>query len=169
MAESEREQSRRVALRDETKHVERLAWAWSALFRQEARWWRRLNLLLTVFAATLAAASASAGLAALTTQRVAGLIALAASIVSAIAAALGGSNRASVAQAAATANMTLSDSARAFHRTTAPFAPMDEVMTSFQELCQRRDQVVASSPGNHLPWTVYRYRKLMEMRESQDK
>lgn len=155
------DQQRRSAICEEAQYIERAAWGWSVIYRRESTWWRRINLSLTMTAAALAATSAATGLTAVAGRPVTALLALGAAIIAALAGTLGASARADTARAAAHSETYVRDAARKFHRTIAPFAPMNEVIEKFNELCESRDKIVANAPGTHLPWLTRRHARLM--------
>jgi hypothetical protein len=153
------DEERRRAVLGIGRIIERKAKAWTDLYRLESDRWRLVNTSLTILAAALAATSAGAGLARLTTPVVAGLAALAAAVVSTVNTALGASGQASRYESAAAAGFTLADDAEVFCATVAPYAPLEQVMERFERLCEQRRSVVQSAPMTVGRWARRQLRR----------
>ena len=140
---------------EEAERIEGWARTWDHTYRRLAQQWARVNSCLVIGAAVLAAGSATTGLAKLVGPLAAGLLALAAAVVSGIA----GSLRASAKStgyntAAAAANSGLADDARVFRMTVVEALPLAEVRTKFDALCARRDRAVNGAPVSRAPWSL---------------
>ncbi len=131
----------------------------------EAVWWRRVNSLVIAVAGILAAVSGGSTLAAATSGRVSGAIALAAAAMSALAVGLSGGSRASEYEMAANSDTALADAASVFVKTLAPYLAMSDVVRHFEILCAHRDRVVATSPPSYVPWARRQRRRLSAVQQ----
>jgi hypothetical protein len=132
--------------------MEDLAAQYNNVFGLEAVHWRLINTLLVLSSAILAAVAGASGLASLTSKMVAGLIALGSAALSGGAAALGASSRSTQCQTTAAADSALADDALKFIKTDAPYIDLPSVVAKWEDLCKRRDAIVANAPATKLPW-----------------
>lgn len=145
------EAKQRQAMENEAIRIEHWARTWDASYRRLAHNWGLFNTCLVVSAAILAAFAGATTLGKLLGTLAAGLIALAAAVVSGTAGALGASTRATQYNSAAGANSGLADAARIFQITVVADLPLVEVRERFDSLCKRRDAVVGSAPVSGKP------------------
>lgn len=146
------EQERIEAIIEEAKRMELWARAWDKAYRDDALRWSHINLWLVVGAGLLAALAATTGLTKYFTAVGAGVLALAAAALSAVATALRPAMIASEFNTAAAANSGLADTALVFRTTLADHVPIDEATSEFRKLCERRDGVVNNAPVSRAPW-----------------
>jgi hypothetical protein len=145
------EVEQRDDMAEEATRIEYWARTWDESYRRLAHSWALFNTFLVVSAAILAAFAGATTLSKLLGTTAAGLIALAAAVVSGTAGALGASTRATQYNSAAAANSGLADAARLFQIAVVADLPLAEVREQFDVLCKRRDTVVTSAPVSGKP------------------
>lgn len=142
-------------IRDELNRIEESATFSAQAQFEQAKYWRAVNLTLGVPAALLAAIAGATALASTTGRVVAGIIALAAAGLSAIATTLNAAQRTEQGQAAGNLYLALQSDARIARETDLPHQSFEEARAALSELRVRQDEINQSSA---LP-AQYAYRR----------
>jgi hypothetical protein len=136
------DKERRQAIREQAGQIEREAYSWHEAQLSQAAWWRRWNTVLRSAAGVLAAVAGTTVLASSGYRVLAGVAALSAAVLSAATSALGTTARSNEYYKAAATNLNLSEDAKAFRTTEAPFLAPDELTRKWEALrAQRREAV----------------------------
>lgn len=108
---------------------------------EQAKFWRGINLLIGVPAATLAAISGATGLSSVANRVIAAYLALAAAGLGALLTVLNTNRRTTQAHSAANAYLEVQTAARQLREIDLPVISYDDARTKLQELTARRDEI----------------------------
>lgn len=140
----EQEDNWRIALIGEARKIETSAKEWSYAYRGRAAFFHAISSYLALGSAVLA--TAAGGTSIVKSPVAGGVLALAAAVVAAISSTVGATTRTQQENLGAIQNTTLSDAARVFATTVAPFASREDTIRTFMLLLAQRDEVVRKAP-----------------------
>lgn len=145
MAEASTPRDKEPIAREALRLEESCMWSAQNQFEQ-AKLWRRGNVLVSVPASVLAAVAGATGLAVATSRVLAAFIALAAGAFAAASSTLNLGRRVEQANAAANSYLALQTDFRIFREIDLPEASFDDARQSLSELVARQQEVNAAAP-----------------------
>jgi hypothetical protein len=134
----------RKGLAREAATIEMSGRQWALAYRARAGTFRAIGLYFALASAIVATLAGATGLAFPSTLTAA--LALAAAGLTAVSAIVGAPTRTQTERAISAQNWILCAKARVFRTTVAPYAAPRDVLTSFRQLCQQRDEVWTAAP-----------------------
>lgn len=139
------ESSRREAMRKEAKRIHESAVHSAQNQFEYSKTWRSVDRWLGSFAALLAAVAGAGGLSEVFSAQWAGLIALAAAGMGAVATSLGAPKTKTLAHASANAYLALQQDCRNFIEVDLDFVPIDEARETLARLVARHQELNATA------------------------